>query len=120
MKQILVVDDDAQIRSMLRTALEDEGYNVHEARDGKEAISNLIGQNIKLVITDIVMPEKEGLETIREMRRDSPDIKIIAISGANQYLHIAKILGADYVYSKPFSILHLIDKVNEFLLTQRQ
>jgi CheY-like chemotaxis protein len=120
MKQILVVDDDAQIRSMLRTALEHEGYNVQEARDGKEAISNLIGQNIKLIITDIVMPEKEGLETIMEMRRDSPDIKIIAISGSKQYLHIAKILGADYVYSKPFSILHLIDKVNEFLLTQRQ
>lgn len=120
MKQILVVDDDAQIRSMLRTALEDEGYNVLEARDGKEAISHLIGLTIELVITDIVMPEKEGLETIMEMRRDSPDIKIIAISGLKQYLDIAKVLGADYVYSKPFSILHLVDKVNELLLTPRQ
>ena len=117
MKQILVVDDDAQIRSMLRNALEDEGYNVQEARDGKEAISRLIGQSVELIITDIVMPEKEGLETIMEMKRDSPDIKIIAISGSKQYLQIAEILGADYVYSKPFSILHLIDKVNEFLLT---
>ena len=54
------------------------------------------------------------------MRRDSPDIKIIAISGLEQYLDIAEILGADYVCSKPFSTLHLVDKVNELLLTPRQ
>jgi CheY-like chemotaxis protein len=81
MSRILLIDDDDQFRGMLRQALRPEGYEVVEARDGKEGLIRFRTAAIDLVITDILMPEQEGLQTIRELRAEFPAIKIIAISG---------------------------------------
>ncbi len=122
MYQILVVDDDRQIRNVLRQALTQIGLAVTEAADGGAAMRLLnIENNIKLVITDIIMPNKEGLEFIREIRKKNPEIRIIAISGGAQRIDIQNILflankfGADRVFQKPFEIHNLITAVNELL-----
>jgi DNA-binding response OmpR family regulator len=120
MKRILVVDDDWQMREMMHQALARAGYDVVEAANGK------IGMNIQrknpadLVITDLIMPEKEGIETIRELRKDFPGLKIIAISGggragADGYLSVAKTIGADRTLSKPFDLKQILDTVEELL-----
>ena len=81
MSRILLIDDDDQFRGMLQQALRREGYEVVEARDGKEGVICFRTAAIDLVMTDILMPEQEGLQTIRELRAEFPAIKIIAISG---------------------------------------
>jgi DNA-binding response OmpR family regulator len=104
MKRILVVDDDWQMREMMHQALARAGYDVVEAANGK------IGMNIQrknpadLVITDLIMPEKEGIETIRELRK-----------GADGYLSVAKTIGADRTLSKPFDLKQILDTVEELL-----
>lgn len=102
--KILVVDDDVQVRSFLATVLEVEGYRVFQACNGKEAQALLREGVADLVITDLVMPEQEGLETIHAVRRLWPRLPIMAISGAfgGAYLDLAKKLGADAVLRKPF------------------
>jgi len=84
MARILVIDDDIQILEMLGQTLEREGYEVVDALDGKEGMRLYREAPTDLVITDIVMPEKEGVETIMELKRDFPDVKIIAMSGGGQ------------------------------------
>jgi CheY-like chemotaxis protein len=79
MKSILVVDDDEYIRIMLKKLLEQEGYAVRTAENGKIAVKSLYEKPVDLVVTDIVMPEKEGLETIMELRRDFPNVKLMNI-----------------------------------------
>jgi DNA-binding response OmpR family regulator len=106
--RILLVDDDESFRKMLRKTLIKLGYEVLEARNGKEAIELSDNNPVELVLTDIVMPEKEGLETIGVLRRKFPKIKIIAMSGggrgsASDYLKVAKMMGANRVIVKPFS-----------------
>ena len=81
MSKILVIDDDKNIRSLLRDFLERDGYEVMEAENGKVGLKLFRENGADLVITDLIMPEKEGIETIRELRRDFSDVKIIAISG---------------------------------------
>jgi DNA-binding response OmpR family regulator len=120
--RILVVDDDRGIREMLRQFLEKVKYEVLVASDGKEALQLLKDQPADLMITDIVMPEKEGLETIMECRRLSPGIKIIAISGGRKigekdYLNVARALGAEKTLLKPFGLKGLLDAVQELLGT---
>jgi len=95
MSRILIIDDDAQILKMLRQILEREKYHVTEASNGKEGLRLYRENPADLVITDIIMPEKEGIEIIIELKRDYPDVKIIAISGGGRinpedYLDIAK------------------------------
>lgn len=120
MKRILVIDDDMQMREMLRQVLERAGYEVEDAADGKIGMNIQRQEPVDLVITDLIMPEKEGIETIRELRRDFPQLKIVAISGggrisANGYLNVAKTIGADQTFSKPFELKELIGTVKDLL-----
>jgi hypothetical protein len=119
--RIVVADDEAGVRSFLRTVLEDGGYEVIEAANGKEALEEARAGGVDLVITDLVMPEQEGLETIRALRKDAASIGIIAISGAfgGRFLEMARMLGAHAVLSKPFSSELLLAKVAEVLKSGR-
>ncbi|MFA6009338.1 MAG: response regulator [Desulfobacteraceae bacterium] len=106
MAHILVIDDESPIRLMLRMLLESEGYTVTEACDGTEGIKCYRENPADLIITDIIMPEKEGIETIMTLRKENPSIKIIAMSGggknnADGYLKTAKLLGALETLKKP-------------------
>jgi YesN/AraC family two-component response regulator len=96
-------------------------HSVVEARNGKEGMELFLRANADLVITDIVMPEKEGLEVVKEMRKMVPSVKIIAISGGGRvnptdYLRMAKFMGAAKVLEKPISSDSLIGAINEVLL----
>src|SRR4051812_27272809 len=109
MPKILVVDDDDAFRKMLRLALTKMGHEVCEARNGLEAVALYDKDPADLVMTDIIMPEQDGLETIRLLRRAHPSIKIIAMSGggrvnATDYLKIARSMRANHVLAKPFKI----------------
>ena len=120
MARILVIDDDAQILSMLRQTLEREGYEVVEASDGKVGERLFREYPTDLIITDLIMPEKEGLETIRGIKQDFPETKIIAMSGGGRigpetYLNFAEKLGAMYTFTKPIERKNLLSKVRELL-----
>lgn len=109
MAKILIVDDEQQLRDVLKTVLQDEGHEVVEASNGNVALEQFRQTATDLIITDIVMPDKEGLETIIDFRRMYPGVKIIAMSGGGRtsphdYLDMAKKLGAAEVIAKPFSI----------------
>jgi CheY-like chemotaxis protein len=117
---ILLVDDEDQLRSMVRLVLEDAGHQIQEARDGKEALESFRKRRPDLVVTDLVMPNKEGIETIIELRRSCRDIKIVAMSGggrntADDYLIMAKRCGACVTLTKPFGNQEMIDAVNTAL-----
>jgi CheY-like chemotaxis protein len=108
MPRILLVDDDESFRKMLRIKLTNMGHAVTEVRNGIEALKMFEVEHPEVVMTDIIMPEKEGLETIRELRHKHPAAKIVAMSGggrvsATDYLKIAKAMGANLTLSKPFS-----------------
>ena len=120
MSRILVIDDEEQVRSMFRMALERAEYEVEVACDGKEGIRLFREYPADLVITDLIMPEQEGVETIVELQRDFPDVKIIAISGGGRmapdtYLDIAKKLGALRTFTKPVNRDELLGAVRELL-----
>ena len=119
--RILVADDEAGVRSFLRTALEQGGYEVIEAEDGKQALRQARAGGVDLVITDLVMPEQEGIETIQALRKEMPGIGIIAISGKSegQYLKMAAILGADATLAKPVGAELLLATVAEVLASRR-
>jgi YesN/AraC family two-component response regulator len=123
MSKILVVDDDQQIRNMLRITLERENYQVIEACDGFEAAAAYRAQPIDLVITDIVMPDKEGIELIMELKGIAPDVRIIAISGGGRinpedYLKWARRFGVEHTFSKPVDRQKLLDAVAILLTPQ--
>ena len=120
MNKILIIDDEHHILLMLKKMLERNGYEVDLAANGNEGLDLFKRSPSDLVITDIIMPEKEGLETIREMRRLRSDLKIIAMSGggkvsADNYLEIAKIFGASKVMEKPFTQQEMVSAVKELL-----
>ena len=120
MPGILIVEDDKEMREMLKVALTRRKYTIIEAGNGKEAITRFKPSITDLVITDLIMPEDDGLKVIMTLRQLKPSLKIIAISGGGKagpgnYLNLAKALGADATYSKPFSINDLIVKI-ELLL----
>jgi CheY-like chemotaxis protein len=108
MAKILLVDDNPGLLAMQRGLLERGGHVVTTATNGKEAVERAQRESFELLITDLVMPEKEGIETIIELHRKFPAMKIIAISGggrinAKDYLDLAGKLGASKTFSKPFS-----------------
>jgi PAS domain S-box-containing protein len=118
--RILIIDDDVEIRAMLRNILERTGYEVVDAPDGKVAMRLHRNEPADLIITDLIMPEKEGIETIIELKRDFPEVKIIAISGggrsgAKDYLSIAQQMGAMRIFSKPIDRDDLLEAVRELL-----
>lgn len=118
MKRIMVVDDEEQIRSMLKQMLEHEGYEVHTAQNGEEGMTLVGRYAFDLVITDMIMPVKDGLKLIMELVRDYPDLKILAISGggaikAERYLTMAGYLGEIATLEKPFKRESLLELVRE-------
>lgn len=118
MKRILVVDDEAQIRTMLTQMLELEGYTVLTAENGEEGLTLVGRYAFDLVITDMIMPVKDGLKFIMELVRDYPDLKILAISGggaikAERYLTMAGYLGDIATLEKPFKREILLDLVRK-------
>jgi Response regulator containing CheY-like receiver, AAA-type ATPase, and DNA-binding domains len=115
-RSILVVDDEAELRDVVSRVLMDAGYRVTTAADGKEAIARIGGEAFDLILTDVIMPEKDGMQVITEARRKQPQVKIVAMSGGghiprDQYLRIASGLGAHAVLEKPFTSRELIDTV---------
>ena len=124
MKRILLVDDDEGIRKALSGALRDAGYVVEEASNGAIALKSYGRAPSDLVITDLVMPDREGLETIRELRRRYSGVRIIAISGGGSgdpfdYLESAAAFGANRTIAKPFSRDEILSTVAEVLGTDR-
>jgi DNA-binding response OmpR family regulator len=107
--RILVVDDEEGMREWLAEVLQSAGHQVFTARDGLEAKSLAKRQALELVITDISMPNEEGLGTIRFLRKMHPDVKIIALSGVDpEVLQDAKILGANAALTKPVTMKMLL------------
>jgi DNA-binding response OmpR family regulator len=106
-RTILIVEDDVIMLRALGQAFQRAGCRVVGARDGEEGLARFLTQTPDLVITDILMPNREGVETILAMKAKAPEVKILAISGggrlgAEQILHLARRLGADAVLPKPF------------------
>lgn len=120
MARILIIDDEDQSRNMLSQALTRAGHEVFAASDGSEGIELFRSVMADLVITDILMPGKEGLETIIELRRDFSEVKIIAMSGGGRtgnlnFLDIAERLGAQRTLQKPFHLQEVFQLVQEVL-----
>jgi DNA-binding response OmpR family regulator len=121
--RILVVDDDAKICAMLRKALELEGYDIVEAYNGHEGRYRFLSEQPCLVITDILMPEQDGLQLIRSLRYLTPDVKIIAMTGGGAFgnfdnLRLAQFEGAQRILRKPFSLRELSTIVHDLLVTE--
>jgi CheY-like chemotaxis protein len=108
MASILIIDDESAIRTLLRAVLEGAGHTVTEASNGREGITLYRQQPVDLVITDIHMPELNGIDLIMELTREFLNVKVIAISGvpreAPSMLNAAKLLGARQILQKPFSL----------------
>lgn len=120
LKRILIIDDDEQLRALLHEILERAGFAVVEAANGVEGLQLFRSEPADLVITDLIMPDKEGVETILELRREFPEARIIAISGGGRngsanYLPIAARLGARRTVAKPFSRQEILDAVRDTL-----
>jgi DNA-binding response OmpR family regulator len=118
--RILLVDDDEELRAALRQILVRAGYDVEDAANGKAAVREYRRQRCDVVIMDIVMPDEEGLGTIKELRRVDLKVKIIAISGgglgkAGDYLGIAQMLGAMRTLAKPFGPEALLAMIADVL-----
>ena len=120
MKRILVVDDDEQIRQMLQQLLEREGFAVEVAPNGKEALARNATHPADVIITDLIMPDMDGVEMIMEFVNKDAAAKIIAISGGGKvgpsdYLAMAAALGARRTFAKPFKRGELLTAVRELL-----
>lgn len=120
MARILIIDDEPVIVQMLQRFFERNGFEVLSAGDGSAGLDLQRRTPADVVITDILMPGKEGFETIREMRRMNPGIKIVAISGGGRnepqtYLRFATTFGADRAFAKPLDLGQLLTSINELL-----
>ena len=120
MANILLIEDDGALRGMLKEILEQHGHVVTEAGNGRQGVASYQKGVTDLVITDVIMPDKEGIETIMDLRKISPDVKIIAMSGGGRsstadYLQIARSFGAKRVLYKPFDFSDLKVAVEETL-----
>jgi CheY-like chemotaxis protein len=117
MAGILIIDDDAQMRRLIMRILKSAGHDVHEASNGATGLKCFREMRPTLVVTDIFMPEKEGIETIRLLRQQAPELPILAISGSGlkDYLHFALQLGATAALAKPFSADQLLEMVTRLV-----
>jgi CheY-like chemotaxis protein len=116
MPSVLIIDDDASLRDGVRRTLHQAGYEVREAGDGLQGLRSVEQSPVDVVLLDIFMPGKEGLETVREFRRVYPEIRIIAMSGGGSkgtfdVLKLAQLLGARRTLAKPFSREQLLEAV---------
>jgi len=117
---ILLIDDDDDFRSMLKKLLEKNGYGVYDAPNGMDGMEIIGKVKIDLVVTDIIMPDMDGIETIMKIRSLYPDTKMIAISGGGRigptdYLNAAKALGASGILTKPFPNEEFLGQVSALL-----
>ncbi|MGD9240139.1 MAG: response regulator [Desulfobacterales bacterium] len=120
MARILIIDDESQIRSMLRLMLERAGYEIAEAPDGIEGIRQYRENPADLIITDLIMPNKDGIGMIIDLKKEFPKVKIIAMSGGGVnrpegYLDGAKKLGATRTLTKPIDREEMLKAVKETL-----
>lgn len=121
MANILIIDDEASVRQVIRQILTREDHAVIEAENGRAGLNAFYNEGPDLVITDIIMPDQEGIEVICEIKRVSPSTRILAISGGGQWhdidycLKAAKQLGAEAVLRKPFSRNELLAQVDNVL-----
>ncbi len=119
MSRILVIDDNPNILDILAEMLTNAGYEVVEATNGKEGVRLFRQMHFDLVITDLLMPEKDGLEVVMELRKDFPEVKIITLSGGDIYGHssleTSTALGAALSIRKPFTEDQLLGAVREVL-----
>ena len=125
MAHILVIEDEDSVRLVIRQILTRDGHTVVEAKNGKDGIDVFFEQAPDMIVTDIIMPEQEGIEVILEIKRTSPPTKILAISGGGHWhdrdfcLRAAQQLGADGTLKKPFTRNELLAEINS-LLRMRQ
>jgi DNA-binding response OmpR family regulator len=119
MARLLIIDDDDLLRGVLAKALGHAGHAVIEAADGQQGIDLFRSTSIDLVITDLIMPVQEGVETILKLRREKPGLPIVAISGgvtnSRVYLNIAAKIGATRILPKPFTPRELLQVIDEVL-----
>jgi CheY-like chemotaxis protein len=113
MSKILIIDDDPDVRQVMRRVLERRGHSVQEAEDGAIGIALVEAERPDVVVTDLIMPEKEGIETILDLQERFPEVRIVAVSGAEGGaeggpLLDARLLGAAATLSKPFSVDALV------------
>jgi len=116
MKQILIIDDNSAVRDTMARILQLAGYQTITAVDGRDGIAKMRKEHPDLIITDIIMPEKEGIETIREILQEQPSARIIAVSGGGRhanmdFLEAARKLGAMEILEKPFEPEELVKRV---------
>lgn len=120
MPKILIVDDDPLVRMSLTDVLLESGYEVSEAIDGDNGLEELARDSFDLVVLDILMPRREGFETIREIRKKWSNLPVLAISGGDRsgwcdYLRMAADFGANDTIAKPFSSKELVDRVTRLI-----
>lgn len=121
MAEILVVDDETPVLQLITEILSQDGHKVTQANNGVDGIEKYQKGSFEIVITDLVMPEKSGLDLIMELRKINPDIKILAISGGGgiqgrfDYLPIAKLVGAVIIIKKPFQISEIREAIATLL-----
>ncbi len=118
--RILLIDDEESVLEMLERYFSREGFDVAGALEGAEGLAIHRSSPVAIVVTDILMPHKEGFEIMREFRQEYPEVKIDAISGGGRndpatYLDFAKAFGADRVFTKPLNLTKLIGAVEELL-----
>lgn len=121
MRRILVIDDDKFVRISIRAVLEGAGYEVSDAGDAYIGISMQRSQPFDAAIIDLVMPQKEGLETIRELKQDYPNLPIIAISGGGEivkknFVQVAELFGAVATLEKPFGGDEMLNTLHTVIL----
>ncbi|MBZ5499833.1 MAG: response regulator [Acidobacteriia bacterium] len=120
MARILVIDDDEGITEMLRMVLERNGYEVITAANGRAGVRLYCNAPADLVISDILMPEMDGLEALKELRQRFPDLKLIAVSGGGarlkmDVLKVAKLLGAAATFEKPYNMEDFLGTIRQLL-----
>jgi DNA-binding response OmpR family regulator len=116
MRKILIADDNSDFAESLKLALEAGGYEIELARNGADAIACQVVFRADILITDLVMPEQDGFETLEAFRREFPGTRIVVVSGAQKldpekYLNAATLIGADAAFRKPFEVEALLEKL---------
>ncbi len=125
MNSVLIIEDDDFVQKMLKQTFERAGYEVATAPNGRIGIKLYQNKPYDVVITDLIMPDMEGIETITHLRKDNPDVKVIAISGGGRnkpddYLHMAEKLGASRTFTKPVNRQELLTAVKEMVPQEGQ
>ena len=125
MTRVLIVDDDPDIRASLGVVLRAAGYETLTAADGAQGLACIYAEHIDVLVIDVFMPERDGIETIAEVRRECPRLKVIAMSGGGDrrkradYLEVARQIGADSTLSKPFDASRLLVALRDVIGASR-